>query len=179
MPSGKTSAKQDSKMFECDKCPYTTVHRGRVIQHMKQVHEKFRSHVCEECGYGAYNKADMRSHMIGVHKSEQKKFKCNQCSYVSAYRTSVHRHKRSVHLKVKKHACNDCGYAAFEKRDLEEHKQSKHIKGEKRYKCIKCPYETHFRASLSTHVKIKHLKNWLLVSDKVKACHYLRVPVAE
>ena len=109
--------------------------------------------------YSTQQKIDLTRQIISVHKTKEKKFKCNKCSYVSAYNRALYRHIRSVHDKIKSHVCNDCGYAASEKSSLEEHRQSKHIKGEKRYKCNICPFESHFRGYLSKHVKIKHVKN--------------------
>ena len=46
---------------------------------------------------------DLTCHIISVHKTIEKKFKCNKCPYISAYSLAMDWHVRSVHDKIKSH----------------------------------------------------------------------------
>ncbi len=59
-----------------------------------------------------------------VSKSEQigdKKFTCQLCNFSTDLKTSINRHVRSNHLKVRKFKCDECTKRFCEKRDLRKH----------------------------------------------------------
>ena len=61
--------------FQCGQCPYKSNHRGNLMKHIQDVHDKIRNHVCDECGYSASRKSNLKQHKDNVHQMGEK-FKC-------------------------------------------------------------------------------------------------------
>ena len=176
------------KKLKCDKCPYSSSNRSHLKYHIKGVHENIRDHVCQECGFAARQKADLKRHNDSVHTEGDKRFKCMRCPYSSAENSKLKYHIKAVHEKMRDHACGKCEYAASEKRDLKKHieavhekirnhicgecgfatswktdlkrhKEAVHTTGDKKFKCENCSYSTAERVRLRYHMEDKHEKN--------------------
>ena len=63
---GGSDAMAEKKYLQCEKCPYTSNHRGNLKRHMKSVHEKLRTHHCQECSYSASLRRDLETH-VNIH----------------------------------------------------------------------------------------------------------------
>ena len=64
----------------------------------------------------------------------------------------------SVHNKGdKKFKCDKCPYTSASKGSLKTHTIAAHNEGEKKFKCDLCPYKSHLQSYLKAHVKSTHL----------------------
>ena len=66
--------------------------------HIKHMHDKLKDHVCEECGYAASEKGDLKKHRDAVHNTGEK-FKCGLCPYESSWKRHVAKHMRDKHQR--------------------------------------------------------------------------------
>ena len=64
--------------------------------HIKHMHDKLKDHVCEECGYAASEKGDLKKHRDAVHNTGEK-FKRGLCPYESSWKRHVAKHMRDKH----------------------------------------------------------------------------------
>ena len=104
--------------------------------HIEAVHKKTKSHVCEECGYAASQKSNLKQHLANVHekmnsieyvhKIEKRHFKCEQCGYAARHKGNLNQHIEEVHKKVKKYFCAVCRYAASRNSVLKKHMEAKY-----------------------------------------------------
>ena len=51
----------------CPKCDKTFTERGRMLIHMKNIHDGIRDEVCDLCNYATYSKFNLRLHIAKVH----------------------------------------------------------------------------------------------------------------
>ena len=86
--------------------------------------------------------------------SKNRKYECKQCHKIYPDKSTLSRHKRSVHDGVQ-YACNQCEYKATQKCNLILHIQSKH-EG-KRYPCEQCEYIGSHSSGLYKHIQSKHV----------------------
>ena len=83
---------------------------------------------------------------------------CRECGYVAKKESHLRLHIKGVHEKIKDHVCTECGYAAARIDTLKNHMASVHKKGERQYKCEKCPYTSGNRNIYFDHIKAVHEK---------------------
>lgn len=95
------------------------------------------------------NKAEKR-------KRNRKRAKCSICEKDFADMSSVRKHVRVVHMKVKQHECNECGQLFGEKSNLSKHYLAKHI-NERRHECIECGKCFNFSDGLKRHYENVHM----------------------
>ena len=163
VPKNKVSI---DKRFICPKCPLMFVLQSSIPKHIKEVHEKIKDYVCEECPYKTTSKMRLEFHQADKHGIDtgRKKLKCSKCPHETFYKTDLKIHYNRLHLgnKIKTYVCEKCPYRADQKMRLEVHQANKHDIdiGREKLKCGKCPYETFIRSHLKRHIKnIKHLGN--------------------
>ena len=114
---------------KCDQCPYETIQKINMNEHIKFVHENIRNHKCTICGCAFKYKSCLKRHIYSVHKMGEKKFKCNQCSYSAYQNAHLIGHVKSVHDKIRDFKCEECDYAASYKGHLKQHRKSVHKMG--------------------------------------------------
>ena len=54
-------------IHKCDRCAYESRHAYLVKQHVKEVHDRIRDHVCQECGRTFSRLQNCRAHIRAVH----------------------------------------------------------------------------------------------------------------
>ena len=64
--------------------------------HIKHMHDKIKDHICEECGYAASEKGDLKKHIDAVHNKGEK-IKCGLCPYESSWKRHLVKHMRDKH----------------------------------------------------------------------------------
>ena len=140
--------------------------QSSIPKHIREVHEKIRTHVCEKCPYKTTSKMRLEIHQADKHGIDtgRKKLKCSKCPHETFYKTDLKIHYNRLHLgnKIRTYVCEKCPYRADQKMRLEVHQANKHDIdiGREKLKCGKCPYETFIRSHLKRHIKnIKHLGN--------------------
>lgn len=82
-----------------------------------------------------------------------KKFKCSICDKAYNHRSSLRKHRRSVHEKIKDYKCEKCESAFPQRYHLNVHQQVVHDKI-KNFKCIVCSRAFGRRADLKRHEEV-------------------------
>ncbi len=79
-------------------------------------------------------------------------FNCSfeNCGFSSEYKTSLNRHIKTIHDKIKDFKCNNCEFKTSRKDDLKTHIKIVHDKI-KDFKCNNCEYETSTSGHLNRH----------------------------
>ena len=108
---------------------------------------------CEECLYATAFKAILKRHMRNVHKKIIIDI-CNKCGYVASCKDTLKQHMMSVHNK--KIICKQCPYTTTHKCRMAEHMQGKHKMGDKKFRCEHCPYVAYRKSHLKKHVDGVH-----------------------
>lgn len=122
----KRNNRKQGKRVKCEQCPYETVVKNQMKQHIKAVHQNIRDHICKECGYAASEKRNLKRHTYTVHERGDKNFKCNQCSFSAYQKQDLNRHIKRVHDEIRDHKCEYCEYYVTEKWILKKHMKSIH-----------------------------------------------------
>ena len=92
------------------------------------------------------------------HGMGEKKHKCEKCSYGAPFQSDLVKHVKVVHDKIKDNVCADCGYAFSEKGALKRHRNMVHKMGEKKFKCVNCPFKSYNNYELTRHTSRVHDK---------------------
>lgn len=99
----------------------------------------------------------MKQHNNLAHK-KLTPYKCEICSYSTAYSSHLKRHVDAVHhkkLKLKTYKCEQCGYSTVYPSNLKRHDDLVH-KRLKPLKCNLCDYSTAISSHLKMHVEAVH-----------------------
>ena len=100
----------------------------------------------------------LKTHIKLVHEGN-KWFKCNLCEYETVQKSTLDRHKISVHegikTGIKAFKCNMCEFETAQKSNLNRHKISVH-EGIKPFKCSFCDFKAARKTTLKQHIKGVH-----------------------
>ncbi|KAK2164705.1 hypothetical protein LSH36_60g06032 [Paralvinella palmiformis] len=107
----------ESKVYQCDMCPYNTLNHGTLTEHKKR-HTSEKNFYCSLCDYKGISKAEVIKHM-NIHTKETQYF-CDKCSYTSGHRTAFVNHMRT-HSGMKPFQCSACGYSSITKQKVLRH----------------------------------------------------------
>ena len=142
---------KDSKVFRCEDCSFTTVHRKSLYRH-KIIHTDKYPFTCPACDYKCRDKLYLKQHLIMKH-GEVGALRCEQCSYTTAVKSNLTRHKL-CHNDNNPFSCPACNYKCKHKQSLKWHMIVKHG-AEGALSCEHCSYSTAFKRDLTKH-KLVH-----------------------
>uniref|UniRef100_A0A6P7FCV9 Zinc finger protein 335-like n=1 Tax=Diabrotica virgifera virgifera TaxID=50390 RepID=A0A6P7FCV9_DIAVI len=89
------------RKYFCDKCPYTSAKRWKIIEH-----QKFHSdipglylHACTLCSFRAPHKAQLERHIMFTHSHEVdlRKFSCKYCGETYTSKSALKQHRQKGH----------------------------------------------------------------------------------
>ena len=80
---------------------------------------------CQECGFIANTKKDLKQHEKFHKKGPELKFYCTTCSFVTDCESRLKRHQY-IHTKHKPYACTICDYRGTQKEHVIRHMKSRH-----------------------------------------------------
>ena len=131
-PNNKSVENVGERSLKCDECDYVSIRISHFEQHIKEVHDKIKDHICEICGYATSRKNNLKQHKRSFHKMEEKGFKCNHCHYATYRMCDLRRHM-SVHNRTRPREvrCEYCSCTFSEKTNLKKHKEKFHKKYDK------------------------------------------------
>ena len=86
---------------------------------------------------------------------QAKEAKCEQCQFVTVWKTALSRHIRTVHNKVRNHKCGLCELSFAQKSTLQHHVEAVHKKLRK-HACEECGYAATQKSNIRTHMKRAH-----------------------
>ncbi|VEN53281.1 unnamed protein product [Callosobruchus maculatus] len=158
----------DNKWY-CSLCPYSSVRKHFVNQHVKQRHKGFekKTWFCTTCPYGTKFKNSLRQHMERMHSTEQsleatsERIPCKQpeCDFkaptVDDLSTHMARHLQSSMQEVLEYKCDLCSFGTVSKAIFRNHRQS--CNGMTYwYQCYSCEFKSDSRKGILGHIDTKH-----------------------
>merc|ERR1712018_923998 len=104
----------------------------------------------------SFGETSLYKHIKAVH-NKIKDEKCQLCDYSSSSKGSLQSHIRHIHLHKRTLPCNECSKTFSTQQKLEDHKKSVHRK-EKDLLCMECNKAFSIRDNLVKHIKGVHNK---------------------
>ncbi|CAH2083261.1 unnamed protein product [Euphydryas editha] len=88
--------------FRCQLCNKPFKCHTSLYVHMQNVHrnKEKKDNLCHVCGKSYQNAAKLKYHIVAMHTSETP-YSCEQCSAAFGWYSSLYRHVREVHYKMK------------------------------------------------------------------------------
>ncbi|CAB3251232.1 unnamed protein product [Arctia plantaginis] len=88
--------------FKCVKCNKPFKCHTSLYVHMQNVHcaKDQKLNLCHVCGKSYQNAAKLKYHIVAMHTSETP-YQCQQCSAAFGWYSSLYRHVKEVHYKIK------------------------------------------------------------------------------
>ncbi|XP_065206771.1 gastrula zinc finger protein XlCGF57.1-like [Planococcus citri] len=121
------------KQFKCPTCDHVAKHKGKLMQHIKCVHDK--PFTCDTCGYRTGEKGKLQHH-IGSKHSLTMSFVCEVCGKGFGTNTSMQIHMRNMHFPEPR-VCQICGTVCPSYSKYNAHR-FKCGKEKQKYECEKC-----------------------------------------
>lgn len=81
--------------IKCLHCPKTFVFRSMMMTHLRDTHLKVRNHICDVCGWKAFNSNRLKNHMYK--HSGEKNFKCDVCDKAFTTKKIMRAHFARMH----------------------------------------------------------------------------------
>ncbi|XP_058123008.1 zinc finger protein OZF-like [Anopheles coustani] len=180
-------AKHMKNHVDCSTCGISFTNRALMREHMREIHSKETTTICEMCGKlinkfqlkyhmeafhivkpveimecefcsKKFNKlASLRSHIKAIHKEAGHSFPCDKCSNVYSSSRGLRGHKARVHVECR-YCCNICNRQFKRKVNLNEH-MAAHT-GITLYECDVCGHGFNSNANMYAHIKRKHPVEW-------------------
>lgn len=103
------------EQLACDLCDKTFNFASNLSKHRKNVHRAMFSHACQRCDRRFAFAEDLKNHIIKSHTSER--LHCNLCGKTFSCMSTLRKHQKSVHQKLRAFACSQCDkrfYSSFE-----------------------------------------------------------------
>ncbi|CAH0549301.1 unnamed protein product [Brassicogethes aeneus] len=130
--TGENKIELTGKVYECTKCPYSTLIKYHFNTHMKACLKlkNDKSYECHLCEYKTIHKNHLTIH-IRSH-NEIKKLKCLFCSFQTKIKNNLDRHILAKHFELlnesnkniitsQSHHCQQCKYITLNRCDLIAH----------------------------------------------------------
>ena len=120
---------------------------------------------CDKCSYSYKKKALLKIHY--KKHSKGKMYSCDLCPFVTIRASTLTVHKRK-HAREKPYKCYFCEFSSWNSRNVANHTRKMHIRGEPKYKCELCLYNTVNLVEFKKHQQ-QHKNRKLYKCD---VCHY-------
>ena len=147
--------------LNCADCDYSSISESRLKIHLETVHQKARTHKCDQCQKSFSRKGALNTHIKGYCKGFHQKikaYKCQDCNKNFSNKYVLASHVDWAHLKIdrpKKFICEKCD-ATFEQKQYIEHHMNKVHLNVKPYECNLCEMSFFIKNQLKTHLKKSH-----------------------
>ncbi|PXF40983.1 hypothetical protein BWQ96_09314 [Gracilariopsis chorda] len=142
-----------TRMYECNKCPFTTQHPSRIQQH-QQVHAE---RTCSTCQRSFYSSKEFSNH-TRTHTADEERFTCQRCGNVYKSSFNLERHMRNTHgdMTQGEFSCEYCDRSFGIERGLTLHVRRAHPDQfqARKYECGICGREFATRYRLLRHLKL-------------------------
>ena len=139
---------------QCSVCEFKSGLVTGIEKHQRVEHPDVSLN-CEDCKYFTFSNDNLRMHLKYEHKNIRK-YKCEDCSFVSGYKCALDVHKRGMHDNVR-HKCEMCDYETTYKGNLQKHiithQADKGVKAVKKVKCTECDLMFYNQSSMKAHFR--------------------------
>jgi len=141
-----------NKRFGCQICSKKFPIKYKLIEHIKNIHEKSRRFKCEVCNVGFNTKAHLTKHQRTHMKNRPKPFKCDKCDFATDSISSLNGHLKT-HERIYER-CEKCNKKLFKSRIHDC-----------RLDCKYCGKKFSHKATVTNHIKRYH-------EQETKGCFY-------
>lgn len=144
----------NTKPYECDECGKAFRVKALLITHIKIVHLKQKSHLCQYCSKSFFTSDHLRMH-LRTHTKE-KPHPCKECG--KCFRTTGQRNVHQLrHTKIKNYKCPYCDMAFYNNGARQTHIYT-HTK-ERKHKCQYCEMKFMRSDHRKRHERTAHEKH--------------------
>lgn len=148
--------KEKLKTHKCGQCNGTFISQSLLAHHIRQIHDKVYTCICDICAKSFKTKMHFLSHYKLVHSApELIRVQCLICMKWIANEPALKKHVRLNHADPGPHICGECGKEAPTKHALISHERYVH-KSLRKFKCNYCvkafKKPIHLREHVTTHV---------------------------
>lgn len=168
-----------ARVFICEQCGKMFTTDMRLRDHIRHVHERKETHICDKCAFSTHRADNLRRH-IAVKHSDDEFFKCPVCGDMIKQRATFIVHLRR-HTGERPHMCEGCGkgfkslsqLAVHRRTHMEgmhecnecqrkfktKHHLDRHLvvhTGVKPYSCMYCTYTCNVKGNINKHIKTVH-----------------------
>lgn len=153
-------------LYICNTCSAEYQEKHEIEKHIKIHNENFECKICHEKFQKAYSYA---VHIV-TH-TDDKTFRCPNCSYSTTKRTGLLIHINYVHLRKFYYVCNTCGKGFNDIVLFKEH-DNEHL-GLRPFVCIVCNKDFAYSRYLHTHQVRNHrvMIDGELLPNQCTFCH--------
>lgn len=174
-------ATSSNLMFLCDRCPFITIIKAKLVQHLQTEHKISSPHICELCGMIFVGRFELKIHMQQKHSSASnqnpiesmsidegdmsddelisdenlsKTLTCPECSTECFDFKKFIEHLRLAHGKCKQFLCEACAKIFPTNELLDEHMLTH--REQTPYICFKCRCKFKSKLKLRNHFRKVH-----------------------
>ena len=147
--------------MKCDKCDFTTNHKGKLNRHLKthlNIKER-KKYPCKICDSEFFSSWRLKDHYTNFHtdtlKVENAHVKCEKCDYETNTRDKLVKHIKRAHLPREIYKCEECGKSFNKSDDLKYH-ANYHRQLKLEYPCTECDKVYHRPDSRKNHLRLVH-----------------------
>ncbi|XP_037875897.1 zinc finger protein 225 [Bombyx mori] len=152
--------KLDDYVMSCCDCGESFRFFGSLLKHAHKFHNKDSVFLCETCGEGFVNKANLESHVRNVHHSNHK---CTECEKVYKNHTALKNHIDKDHKNLFK--CPKCPEVLGSRYLKLRHLALVHDEKMLQLKCDHCPQVFTTNRVLVQHTLRVHMKEKTVTCD--------------
>ena len=144
------------RLFHCDKCDAVYKNSKQALDnHYRMVHAGEKlSYQCDICGKEVTSKTSLSKHIKFTHK-KIKNFKCGHCPKTFAYKNSLTWHIESAHATIKSFVCSTCNISLCSQNALKTHIETVHDPDPK-FTCNQCGKAFKYKYNFFEHIKVVH-----------------------
>nr|CAD7430044.1 unnamed protein product [Timema monikensis] len=139
-----------NKPFTCHMCTKRFNLKSTALRHVKEVHEHTWGHYCPVCNREFARKGAVDNHMR--RHTGEKPYTCKICLKNFMVRSTLTRHLKEVHERLRRHFCKVCGYGFYTRLLLRNHIRT-HT-DDRPYFCRACGRTFRTRVTLVYHEKL-------------------------
>ena len=146
------------RKFYCRECFSDFKLNSHLLRHLKNVHDldlkkydrKQEYHACTICDFRTVYKQNLNLHMESAHSVHKETFTCEICRYQFRQKSSLTRHRLTVHADKEELKCQFCSFSSKYEYNLLRHKSDQHevegrgtgIRNRLIYSCKRCDFTT-------------------------------------
>ena len=144
-------------MLECVFCEEVEERKAELNLHVRKYHSEVKEYKCKVCKKEYKSVFHLEYHFHAHHRPHP--YQCSKCDYTSGLKGKVGTHYSDQHLPKhpkKRFICKKCSYTTHSHYLIKAHVKNIHGEGAEKLKCEQCGALLAGKASLFSHIELKH-----------------------